>query len=487
MKKIAVIMLAAGKSTRMKSSLVKVLHPIAGQPMIKYSLEVVKKIKPEKTIIVIGYQADKVRSALGDDPSLVFVDQPDQLGTGHAVICTRPALADFHDTVLIICGDVPLLRRETLQSLLSYHEDKGSHLTVLTTRVPEPTGYGRVCKDTLGGIVRIVEEKDATLTEKLIREVNTGIFCVDADFLFSALEKIGNANAQGEYYLTSIVDVAAQSGVHAYYHIAPDCNEVMGINNRLEMSRASEQIKKQILEALMIDGVTIVDPACTYIEKTVKIGKDTVVYPNCNLRGRTAIGEECLIDTGCVITDSTVGNRVTMKPYSVLGEARVMDEASIGPFANLRAGSLVEGGAKIGNFVETKKAHVGKGTKIAHLSYIGDAVIGENVNVGAGTITCNYDGEKKHQTVIEDGAFIGSDTQFVAPVKVGKNAYVGAGSTITKDVPAGALAVSRVKQEIIPGYAERKFSLGQGAQKVEPQPEAKPEPEAQGNGRPKGS
>lgn len=445
MKEIATVILAAGKGVRMKSNLVKVLHPLMGVPMLSFSIETARKINSRKVVVVIGCQAGLVRERFKGE-ELIFVEQREQLGTGHAVLCARDALKGFNGNVLVLCGDVPLIKEETVRALVTFHREGNPKVTVLTTRLESPGGYGRIIRGKTGEILSIVEEKDASDVERDVQEVNTGIYCVEAGYLFDALQKIGRQNRQSEYYLTDIVAIAAGDNERVLGFLAEDPVEAMGINNRMEMARANEVIREEIIDKLMIDGVGIIDPQTTFIERDVRIGKDTVIYPNCYIRGNSIVGEECTIEQGSVIADSEIGDKVVIRPCCVISDSKIADNVSIGPFAHLRPGTELEARVKIGNFVEVKKSRIGKESKASHLSYLGDAVLGRGVNVGAGTITCNYDGKKKQQTVIEDGVFIGSDTQFVAPVTIGEGAYIGAGSTITEDVPSGSLALSRTKQ-----------------------------------------
>jgi bifunctional UDP-N-acetylglucosamine pyrophosphorylase/glucosamine-1-phosphate N-acetyltransferase len=446
---IATIILAAGKGTRMKSELVKVLHPILGLPMLSYPIELsLKGIKAEKTIVVAGHQADRIQGMFRNFKIDIAL-QEKQLGTGHAVLQAIPFLQSFSGTVLILCGDVPLVELETLRSFIDTYKENGSTLSVLTAVVEEPFGYGRILRNPEGWLEKIVEEKDASEKERMIREINTGIFCVKAPFLMEGLREIGKENAQGEYYLTDLVEVAKKRGLRCSAHIVADPVEVMGINTRVDLAIANEVLRQKKLKDLMLSGVTVVDPKTTYVDRTVEVGKDSILYPNCHLQGKTKIGERCIIEPNSKISDSLIGNDVTIRANSVITESKIEEGASIGPFAHLRPLSEVKTKAKIGNFVEVKKSVIGKGSKANHLSYIGDSLLGEDVNIGAGTITCNYDGFEKHQTIIGNRVFVGSNVELVAPVKVGNDSSIGAGTTVTKDVPEGALAISRVKQKNI--------------------------------------
>jgi bifunctional UDP-N-acetylglucosamine pyrophosphorylase/glucosamine-1-phosphate N-acetyltransferase len=442
---LGIIILAAGKGTRMKSELVKVLHPVAGTPMLALTLNLARSLRPDRVVAVVGSQRQEVRERFnaGD---LLFVDQEEQLGTGHAVLTASAAFKNFQGTVLILCGDVPLLTQVTVEKFIQSHQEGLNTLSVLTTRLENPTGYGRIFRGQKGQLLRIVEQKDLPAGEETIQEINTGIYCVEARFLFQALLGLSDQNAQKEYYLTDIVAMASSQGEKTAAYLAEDSVEVMGINTRLDLAKANQHLRRRIAERHMLEGVTLIDPPTTYIDQEVVIGRDTVLYPNCYLFGKTSLGENCLIEPGCKITDSQVGNSVMIKSSSVITGCVIEDGVEVGPFAHLRPQTVLREGARIGNFVEIKKSVIGRGTKANHLSYLGDATLGEKVNVGAGTITCNYDGHEKHPTLIGDGVFVGSNTELVAPVKIGHRAVIGAGSTITKEVPPGCLAVSRARQ-----------------------------------------
>jgi bifunctional UDP-N-acetylglucosamine pyrophosphorylase/glucosamine-1-phosphate N-acetyltransferase len=455
---IATIILAAGRGTRMKSDLVKVLHPLLGLPMLAYPIELsLKEIKAEKTVVVVGHQADRIQEMFKDS-KVEFAVQKEQLGTGHAVLQAAPFLLSFNGTVLILCGDVPLVKVETLRAFIDTYRENESTLSVLTAVVENPFGYGRILRNSKGWLEKIVEQKDASEEERMIREINTGIFCVRAPFLMEGLKKIGKENAQGEYYLTDLVEIAKKRSLRCSAHIAADPVEVMGINTRVDLAVANGVLQQEKLRNLMLFGVTVVDPRNTYVDQTVEVGKDTILHPGCHLQGRTKIGERCVIEPNSKISDSILENDVTIRPNSVITESKIEEGAIIGPFAHLRPLSEIKKKAKIGNFVEVKKSVIGKGSKANHLTYIGDSLLGEGVNIGAGTIVCNYDGFEKHQTIIGDGVFVGSNVELVAPVKVGKGSSIGAGTTVTKDVPEGALAISRVKQKNIKGWS-KKFEL----------------------------
>ena len=439
----------------MKSDLVKVLHPLLGLPMLSYTIDLsLNQIKAEKTIVVVGYQADQIEEKFKDF-GIQFVLQEEQLGTGHAVLQTIPFLKTFTGTVLILCGDVPLVKAATLRSFIEAFGKNNSIFSVLTTIVEDPLGYGRIIRTPEGWLEKIVEEKDASEEERSVREINTGIYCVKASLLIKGLRGIRKDNAQGEYYLTDLVEIAGKNGRRCSAHPVMDPVEVMGINTRVDLAIANEVLRQEKLKELMLSGVTVLDPKTTYVEKMVEVGRDTTLYPNCYLHGMTKIGDRCIIESNSKITGSQIGNEVTIRSNSVVTESKIEEGASIGPFAHLRPLTVVKAKAKIGNFVEVKKSIIGRGSKANHLTYIGDAFLGEDVNIGAGTITCNYDGFEKHETIIGDRVFVGSNVELVAPVKVGNDSSIGAGTTVTRDVPEGALAISRVKQKNIKGWNKR--------------------------------
>jgi bifunctional UDP-N-acetylglucosamine pyrophosphorylase / glucosamine-1-phosphate N-acetyltransferase len=450
-----VLVLAAGKGTRMKSARPKVLHCVAGLPMIEHVLRAAAALDAASTTLVVGHQADHLRASLEKRPGLQFAVQVPQLGTAHAVQQAEPLLGRTEGTMVLLSGDVPQLRPATLTRLLKAHEDANAATTVLTAVVPRSTGYGRIVRSG-GRIARIVEERDASAAEREIREINSGIYAFDLAPLFPALRQIAAANAQGEYYLTDLVTIYRERGLLVETVQVDDPDEIRGINSRADLAEVSAIVRKNRNDDLMAAGVTLEDPATTYVGADVEVGPDTILHPGVSLEGRTRVGAGCEIHSGVRIVDSTLGDRVIVLNFCLITGSEVAAGVSIGPFAHLRPESRVGQGARIGNFVELKKTVLGAGSKANHLAYLGDATIGEGVNVGAGTITCNYDGERKHQTVIEDGAFIGSDTQLVAPVRVGRGAYVAAGSSITSDVPEGALGVARARQVNKPGWAARK-------------------------------
>jgi len=452
MNDLDVIILAAGMGTRMKSATVKVLHRAAGRPIIDYVLDLASGVCERPPVIVIGHQREAVQGAIGDRAR--FAVQEPQLGTGHAVLMA----ADHIDArkVLILSGDVPLTRPETLRQLIAQHEAEKNALTLMTMKLADPAMYGRIVRDGDGGVVRIVEAKDATDDEKQIDEVNAGIYVFDAAHLFDNLRGLSTDNAQGEYYLTDLIAVLRKGGHRVGAVIAVDPSEALGVNSRADLAVVEAEIQRRVVAKLMAGGVTFRNPNTVVIDSTVSIGNDTVVYPFVTIEGTTTIGSGCVIEPGVHLINVTAGNNIHFKSGTVAEESEIADDASVGPYAHLRPGTKLGTHVKVGNFVETKKAIFGSGAKASHLSYIGDAEVGADANIGAGTITCNYDGVNKNKTVIEEGAFIGSDTQLVAPVRVGKGAYVGAGSTITKDVPEGALALSRTPQRTIEGWATKR-------------------------------
>jgi bifunctional UDP-N-acetylglucosamine pyrophosphorylase/glucosamine-1-phosphate N-acetyltransferase len=444
-----IVILAAGKGTRMKSARPKVLHRVAGVPMIEHVLGAAGALQPQSTTLVIGHQADALRAALLTHPHLSFVVQEPQLGTAHALLTTEPALRGATGTLVLLSGDVPLLSANTLKMLIDRHESARAAATVVTAIVDDPTGYGRIVRSG-EQIARIVEDRDAS---SAICEINSGIYAFALDGLFEALKGIASENAQREYYLPDIVALYRKRGLGVATLTVTDADEIRGINSRLELAAVSRIVRHTKNQALMAAGVTIEDPATTYVDPQVEVGPDTILHPGVSLEGATTIGSGCEIHSGVRLVDSRVGNRVTIHNHCVISNAVVENEAIVGPFAHLRQNAVVAEGARIGNFVELKNTVLGAGSKSMHLTYLGDATIGAGVNIGAGTITCNYDGVSKHRTTIEDGAFVGSDTQLIAPVTIGTGAYVGSGTTVRQDVPPGALAVSAGKQRNIDGWA----------------------------------
>ena len=463
---LAAVVLCAGKGTRMKSDRAKVLHPILGRPMAWYPITTAFELGASQVVAVVGHQADEVKKALtGAFPQGVpqFALQAQQRGTGDAVAAARGSLTGFSGAILILYGDVPLLTVDTLKRLIAAYDPAQGPLAMISCKLNDPTGYGRVLRGVGHRVEGIVEHKDATPEQRLITEVNAGIYVVDAKFLWGALERLTPQNAQGELYLTDIVSQAAKVGRVAV--IEAPAEETAGVNDRAELADRAEVIRQRINLRHLRAGVTLVHPASTFIDAGVEIGPETTIGPNVSIQGDCEIGAHATLGQGAVLMHTTVGDGAEVKPYSVLEEAIVGPKCHVGPFARLRPGTVLDEGVHVGNFVETKKARLRKGVKAGHLSYLGDADIGAGSNIGAGTITCNYDGVNKHETVLGSGVFIGSDTQLVAPVRVGDGAFIGAGSTITEDVPAGALSLSRTPQTTKEGWAERRRKVLEGLKK----------------------
>jgi len=456
MRDLHIIVLAAGKGTRMKSARPKVLHELAGLPLIEHVLRTAPSLQAARTVLVVGHGADQIRQALSNRADLDFAVQEPQLGTGHALLQTEPVLGGLSGTALLLYGDVPLLTTRTLEQLLERHHTTGAALTVLTADLPDPYGYGRIVREAGGRIARIVEQRDASPEERAITEVNSGIYALELAPLFEGLHSLATDNTQGEYYLTDLVGVYHRAGRTVETLRLDDPTELRGVNSRLDLSELNRVVLDQRRRELMLGGVTLEDPATTYVDADVSVGEDTTIGPCVTLSGRTSIGPGCHVHAGCRLTDTTLGAGVTVLDHSVLTDSVVGDDASIGPCAHLRPGSRIGDSGKVGNFVELKKTTLGPRSKAPHLSYLGDAEIGADVNIGAGTITCNYDGFRKHRTTIEDGVFVGSDSQLIAPVTLGRGAYVGAGSSITDDVPPDALAIARARQTTRPGWVKKK-------------------------------
>ncbi len=450
--KVMAIVLAAGQGKRMKSKLYKVLHPVCGKPMVGHVLDTVHTASSDRTVVIVGHGAEAVKQYLGDRAEYVLQEQ--QLGTGHAVRQAEPLLGGEEGTTIVICGDTPLVKPETLQAMLEVHASNGAASTVLTASFENPTGYGRVITDAQGVVQRIVEQKDCTPEEAAVKEINTGTYCFDNRKLFSALAKVTNGNAQGEFYLTDVIGIFKESGEAVQRYCTDDLAEAIGVNDRVALAEAERFMRERINKRHLLEGVTIIDPASTYIEADVKIGSDTVLYPGTVLRGGTVIGEDCLIGPQADIVNCVIGTGVAVK-YSVAADSVLGDGSTVGPYANLRPGTTLGQNCKIGDFVELKNAQLDDGSKVSHLSYVGDAKVGKEVNIGCGAITVNYDGFNKAITEIGDNAFIGSNVNLIAPVKVGDGAYVVAGTTITHDVPAGDLAIARERQVNKPGYADK--------------------------------
>jgi bifunctional UDP-N-acetylglucosamine pyrophosphorylase/glucosamine-1-phosphate N-acetyltransferase len=435
--KLATVILAAGQGVRMKSDLPKVLHPLLGRPLVTYAVETARALTGTTPVLVVGYGAEAVRETVGDDA--VFVEQAEQRGTGHAVLQAREVLQGQSDLVLVTYADMPLLTTETLRQLVKRQQENSGPITMLTLVEENPRGFGRVIRDESDAVIEIVEEAVATPEQLAIRELNAGVYCFDADWLWTHVDRIPLSLPKREYYLTDLIGMAIAEGLRVEAVTAEDAAEALGINTRVHLAEAESVLRRRINEHWMLAGVTLLDPTTTYIEPGVTIGKDTTVWPNTHLRGQTTIGEQCHIGPNSIVVDCQIGNRCRAL-VSVLEQAVMEDGSDIGPFCRLRKGAWLCEGAHMGNFGEMKNATLGPGAKMGHFSYLGDAEVGAKVNIGAGTITCNYDGVRKYKTVIEEGAFIGSDTMLVAPVRVGKGATTGAGAVVTHDVPENALA-----------------------------------------------
>lgn len=445
------VVLAAGKGTRMKSDIPKVIHEVNGKPMLVRILDVLDFLEVEESILVLGYKKDEILSKLSDNKKEVaYVVQEEQLGTGHAIIQAKEKLKNYKGEILILCGDTPLLTKETLSNFYRFYKENNISAGILTAYFKNPFGYGRIVKEH-GKVLKIVEEKEANEHVKKIKEINTGVYIFNCQDLFKALEKINNNNEKGEYYITDVIEILYREDKKILSYSLEDNREVLGVNSKIDLSLANKIIRERKNNELMEDGVILIDPATTYIYDEVEIGKDTVIYPNVFIQGNTKIGENCEILSNTRIIDSKIADSIRIEA-SVIEESILETGVTIGPFAHLRPKSHLKENVHIGNFVETKKSVLEKGVKAGHLTYLGDAHIGEKTNIGAGTITCNYDGKNKFKTEIGKNAFIGSDTMFVAPVSVGDNSLIGAGSVITKDVPNNSLGVSRSKQIIKEGW-----------------------------------
>jgi len=442
--------MAAGLGTRMKSRRAKVLHELGGAPLIAYVVRAAQALEPRSIITILGHQAEEVeRAVLAEVGELAsFVIQERQRGTGDAVESARRVLEDSDSLVLVLSGDVPMIRVETLQKLIEHHNNTAAACSILSVRLENPTGYGRIIRDETGAFRKIVEQRDATDDERHVREINSGIYCFEAKSLFEALRKVEPKNDQGEYYLTDVAEIILASGGTVSVYLINDAREVSGVNTRAELAEFENLVRRSAIRRLMIEsGVTFIDPSHAYISAEAQIGRDTIIHPNVTIEGKTVIGEGCVIRAGARITNSRLGDNVVVKDHSVIVDSQIESNCSVGPFAHLRMNALLEEKATVGNFVEVKKSRLKRGAKAMHLTYLGDATIGERTNIGAGTVTCNYDGVNKHETVIEDDVKIGSDTMLVAPVRVGARSVTGAGSVVTKDVPADSL-VAGVPAEV---------------------------------------
>jgi len=451
-KRYAVI-LAAGQGTRMKSKLYKVLHPVMGRPMVQHVIDQIRPVQLDKTVTIVGFGAEKVKEVIGSQSEIVI--QEEQLGTGHAVLQAEDLLKDKDGTTIVVCGDTPLITSETYKAIFDHHEKTSAKATILTAKAPEPAGYGRVVRNDSEEVERIVEHKDATKDERSIREINTGTYCFDNQALFAALAEVSNDNAQGEYYLPDVIEILRGKGEKVSAFMTPVFEETLGINDRVALSQAENIMKRRINERHMRAGVTILDPENTYIQQEVAIEQDVIIHPGSVIKGNTTIHSNAEIGPNSEISNCSIGEETVIK-HSVASDSKIGDRVNIGPFAHIRPDSAIGNDAKLGNFVEVKKTELGDNSKVSHLSYIGDARVGNNVNVGCGTITVNYDGENKHLTTIEDDAFIGCNSNLIAPVTVGKGSYVAAGSTITDDVPEDSLSIARARQTNKEGYVLNK-------------------------------
>ncbi|WP_407644212.1 bifunctional UDP-N-acetylglucosamine diphosphorylase/glucosamine-1-phosphate N-acetyltransferase GlmU [Falsibacillus albus] len=451
MKRFSVI-LAAGQGTRMKSKLYKVLHPVCGKPMVEHVVDQISELDINKTVTIVGHGAELVQSQL--EGKSEFALQEEQLGTAHAVMQAKNVLGSQEGVTLVVCGDTPLIKASTMEALIQLHQGQGAKATILTAHANDPTGYGRIIRNEEGHVEKIVEHKDASDEERKVKEINTGTYCFDNQALFQALENVSNDNSQGEYYLPDVIEILKEQGEIVSAYQTEDFEETLGVNDRVALSEAERIMKKRINEKHMRNGVTFIDSANTYIGADVEIGRDTVIYPGTVLSGNTIIGEDCQIGPNTEIQNCEIGSNTVIK-QSVAHDSSIGQDVKIGPFAHIRPQSDIHDEVKIGNFVEIKKSVFGKGSKASHLSYIGDAEVGSDVNLGCGSITVNYDGKNKFLTKIEDGVFVGCNSNLVAPVTIGKGAYVAAGSTITEDVPGEALSVARARQVNKENYVQK--------------------------------
>jgi bifunctional UDP-N-acetylglucosamine pyrophosphorylase / glucosamine-1-phosphate N-acetyltransferase len=448
--KLSVLILAAGLGTRMKSRRAKVLHELGRLPLITHVVKTARVLDPQTILVIVGHQAEEVEKAVLDEVGELasFAVQAKQRGTGDAVESARSLLEDSDSLLLVLSGDVPLIRAETLQKLIVQHRESGAACTILSVELPNPTGYGRIERNENGSFARIVEHKDASPEQRQIREINSGIYCFEARDLFEALRRVEPANEQGEYYLTDVAEIILSLGGKVSVYLHDDPREVSGVNTRAELAEFENLLRRNTIRGLMMDtGVTFIDPSHAYIGPEAQVGRDTIIYPGVSIEGKSVIGDNCVIRSGVRITNSRLGNDVTIKDYSIIVDSEIGSNCSVGPFAHLRMNATLEDKATVGNFVEVKKSRLKRGTKAMHLTYLGDATIGERTNIGAGTVTCNYDGKHKHETIIEDDVKIGSDTMLVAPVTVGARSMTAAGSVVTKDVPPDSL-VAGVPAEV---------------------------------------
>lgn len=455
MNNLCVLILAAGKGTRMVSARAKVLHEICGQPMLRFTYRAAAGLEADKICVVIGNDSDRVRQTLADYP-VHFIVQESQLGTGHAVLCASEELSQAKGDVLVLMGDIPRIRTETLRKLLTHHRETGAATTLLTACLPDPFGYGRILRGPTGGVIGIAEEKDATPEQRKIREINAALYCFKIPELLQALGKLSSENLQKEYYLTDVIGIQHREGSKIAAMLHDDFEELRGINDRHELALMSKLLRDAKNHALASAGVTVMAPDQTYVDQEVVVGKDSTLYPQVKLEGKTIIGENTVVRSGSRITNSIIGSNVEILDSCVITDSEIGDGSRVGPCAHLRDQSRIGMDCRIGNFVEIKKSSLGDRTLACHLAYIGDAVIGKDVIVGAGAITCNFDGLEKQVTIIEDSAFIGTDSQLIAPVRIGKGSFVAAGSSITSDVPAGALGIARKRQVNKAGWMSRR-------------------------------
>ena len=444
MTNIFAVILAAGQGTRMKSKLYKVLHSVCGKPMVEHVVDNIYSLDVNRIVTIVGHGAEKVKEQLGEKSEYVL--QSEQLGTAHAVMQAEPILGSLEGTTLVICGDTPLIRPETMKALLEHHNEQHAKATILTAIADDPTGYGRILRNEEGQVAQIVEHKDATEDQRRVTEINTGTYCFDNKALFEALKHVNNDNAQGEYYLPDVIEILKQKGETVAAFVCDDFDETLGVNDRIALSQAEEIMRKRIYEKHMANGVTIINPMTTHISVDAEIGRDTIIQPGVVIEGKTIIGEDCVIGPNSHIIQSVIGDR-TFINHSYVQHSVIGADTTIGPFAHIRPDAKIGNHVKIGNFVEVKKSVLGDATKVSHLSYIGDAEVGKNVNIGCGSITVNYDGKNKYKTVIEDDVFVGCNANLVAPVTLREGSFVAAGSTITKEVPKDSLAIARARQE----------------------------------------
>jgi len=457
---LVVLILAAGLGTRMKSARAKVLHELGGLPLITYVCRTAQSLRPEKIYVVVGHQAGEVERAVQTEVGgrAAFVTQTEQRGTGDAVMAAQSQLENSDSLVLVLSGDVPLIRQATLEEFISQHHTSRAACSILSVRLENPTGYGRVVRDESDCFLRIVEQKDASPDELTVKEINSGIYCFDTRKLFAALKRVEPSNKQGEYYLTDVPQILLANGEKVNVHLYSNAREVSGINTRAELAEFENLMRRNTIRKLMVDdGVTFLDPSHAYVSAEAEVGRDCIIYPGVSIEGKSIIGEGCEIRSGTRIANSRLGNNVIVKDHCVVIDSEIQSNCAVGPFAHLRMNAVLEEDSVVGNFVEAKKSRLGRRSKAMHLTYLGDATIGEDTNIGAGTVTCNYDGKDKHPTIIEDNVRIGSDTMLVAPVRVGKGSVTAAGSVVTEDVPPNTLVAgvpAVVKKQLKPVKSE---------------------------------